>query len=345
MDDLLDLNWSDSSKQSQPALRPQSSSSTSRQPTPNPTFDFLSKQSNTATPNYLSTSTPPLRSATPKTAPLPSQARLPPTPAIRSSTPNPSHQAKPTAPSSSSDAFSSLLSLNGSGSSKPNGQAVSLAERQQQIADEKRKKEEHERQQFTAEGSFWDNLGSSSTSSSVPSPALGSVKAPSSGGIGEFDDLLSPQPVRPIRPPSTLSKSVTPIPTPPVAKEGVWDDDDTFLAGPSTKTSGPSSGHASRSGDPFDFDALDKTVNRLKAPGAGTRNGSSGMRTPVSNFDFGDGDGGRSRDEEDDEDDFLGELGRPAKPLAERSHVSYNYGRGESKLIPVSSCSTTSKFT
>lgn len=315
MDDLLDLNWSDSSKPSQPTLRPTSSSSTSRQPTPNPTFDFLSKQSsNSSQPSPLYSSTPPIRAATPKTAPLPAQSRFPTAPAVRSSTPNPQTKAAPAPPS---DAFASLFSLDAS--SKPNGQPLSLAEKQQQITEEKRRKEEHERQQFSADGDFWENLGSSSTKPKVASSSNNGILS-SYNGLGELDDLLSPQPVRPIRPPSRLSQSITPTPTPPVVKETAWDDDDTFLAGSGSNGVGNSAvPKKSTTGRAFDFDALNRTVNGLQPQKRNGASGSSGMRTPVSNFDFGEGKG----DNEDDDDDFLGELGRPAKPLAARTRVSH----------------------
>jgi hypothetical protein len=81
--------------------------------------------------------------------------------------------------------------------------------------------------------------------------------------------------------------------------------------------------------DPFDFDALDAATSEVRPyatanTSASGRNGTSGMRTPVSDFDFGDREGG------EEEDDFLGELGRPARPRqgTERAEVfSFFYSR------------------
>jgi len=218
MDDLLDLSWSD--KPSKPTLQSQSAGAT-RQPTPTASFDFLSKQP--SKPNYYAGATP-LRGSTPQTAPLPTTSRL----QTRSTTPNPA----------SSDAFSSLLSF--APGSNGTGKTLSLGERQQQAERERQEKAERERAQFEANGSFWDNLGSSS----IP-PKNGS----SSNGLGE---LLSPQPMPFARPPSALNKTHTP--TPP--KRDLWDDDDTFLSGPS-KPAAP----RSVAPDPFDFDAFNETMN------------------------------------------------------------------------------------
>lgn len=58
--------------------------------------------------------------------------------------------------------------------------------------------------------------------------------------------------------------------------------------------------------DPFDFDAFE--ISGTGKSGATASNSRLEMRTPVSHFDFGDGDGHVY----DDDDDLLGELGKPA---------------------------------
>ena len=333
MDDLLDLDWSDQPKQSTaPPLH--ASSNASRRATPNPTFDFLSKSAsgNGQGPNYYSSGTPPIRADTPRTAPLPVQPRAS-TPSARPQTP----QAPP--PPAGTDAFSSLLVL-GDG---PLGSAkkLSLADQQRQIAENKRKKEEHEKQQFTTHGSFWDNLGSSSTAASSTShtpvlqedQARGSAVA-STRGSGDLDNLLSPQPVRPTQP-SALRQAHTPTPllaAQPSAEPAEWEDDDTFLTGASQQ---PSRATASPS-DPFDFDSLNGSLNGLAPPrGAeGLKSSSSGARTPLSAFDAEDsGTLGSSRF--DDEDDLLGELGRPVQSRAERASVGLSHEKTSRKLNAV----------
>lgn len=278
MDDLLDLSWSDSKPASKPVHTTQSANST-RQPTPNPTFDFLSKQPSGSKPNYYAapSSTPPLRATTPQTAPLPASARFH-TP--RSTTPN---------PVSSSDAFSSLLSFSGSGANGSSGKTLSLAERQQLAEKDKLEKAERERAQFTANGSFWDNLGSGSSSTAT---AANSANSPNG-----LDELLSPKPMHVARPPSELSKTHPPTPPP---QQDVWDDDDTFLSGPSKPVA-----RATASADPFDFDAFNETMN---APASTSAPKPSDKHT--------------SNRFEEDEDDLLGGLGQPAQPRAAKPTVS-----------------------
>jgi tetratricopeptide (TPR) repeat protein len=209
------------------------------------------------------------------------------------------------------DAFSSLLSLDSS-SSTSSKQTMSLAERQAQIAEEKRKKAEHERQQFEAHGAFWDNLGSSSSSSKA-TPVMSPVLP-----VGnKVEALLQPTISAPTsRPASSLAKpSLLPSPAAQAtakmpSSSSTWDDDDDFLAGPSTQKRQTATSSATKPpSDPFDFDAMDASLNSL-AP-TKRSNGSSGVRTPVSNFDFGD-----------NEDDLLGGLGGPAKTSGQRTKVS-----------------------
>ena len=297
MDDLLDLSWTDSKASAPKQLQP--SASTSRQPTPSsqPTFDFLAKPP--SGPNYYSTSTPPIRGSTPKTAPLPQQPRLPDA-THRSNTPNP-----PAKPAANGDAFSSLFSLAG-GLTAASSKTLSLADKQKQAEIARAEQAEKQRQQFEADGSFWDNLGSSSTAKATSS---GSNNARS---FTPFDDLLAPQPVRP----STLRQTHTPSPAPSepsrpptsAITSSAWDDDDTFLAGPS-KPVARTVPFPQPTSETFNFDAFDDTKPSLAPPtrqnGAAS---SSGMRTPLSDFDFGD----RGLD-----DDLLGELGQPANPVGQ----------------------------
>ena len=262
MDDLLDLDWSSAPKASGSKLPPHAPTSGESQiplqpsKSPSPGFDLFAKSANGA-PNYYS-STPTIRPSTPATAPLPSQPTLQaPKPAKAANAGSATSVSVP--PSARvGDAFSSLLTFNSAaGPSK----TLSLAERQSQLAEEKRKKAEHERQQFEAHGSFWENLG---TQSQAPS-----------------------------RPPSSKPEVILPnIKLPPPSP--TWDIE---------RATSQSTSHPHRY--PFDFDVMEIPLDRL----APTSNGS-GMRTPVSDFDFGDGN-----------DDLLGELGKP-KPVDQRfNHV------------------------
>ncbi|KIR79803.1 UBA/TS-N domain-containing protein [Cryptococcus gattii E566] len=66
--------------------------------------------------------------------------------------------------------------------------------------------------------------------------------------------------------------------------------------------------------DPFDFDAFEIETSKS---GATTATSRSEMRTPVSHFDFGDGDGYAY-----DDDDLLGELGKPPAAAAAQNRAS-----------------------
>jgi hypothetical protein len=210
-----------------------------------------------------------------------------------------------------------LFSLAG-GSNATHNNTMSLADRQKQAERERAEKAEKERQQFEAEGSFWDNLGSSSIARATSSSQVAngaSAGTPFSG----FDDLLAPQPVRP----STLRQSHTPSPTPTtqpaatttahVPGKHIWDDDDTFLA-VSSKPSPQSRVSPHAPADPFNFEAFDDASTRLAQPSNqnGAYTSSSGMRTPASNFDFGNREGGG----DDDDDDFLSDLREPPRTIS-----------------------------
>lgn len=161
MDDLLDLNWSSpptgtSSKPLAPSLQPSK---------PKPTggaapssFDFLAKSNTgssprTGTPSYYQSSTP--RTTTPL---------APPVQAV------PPQKSQPTSNGASGDAFSSLL---GMGSSSGSNKNLTMAQKQAQIIEERRLKEEREKAQFAGLGN-WEQFGSTSNSS------LSSSKVPSS---------------------------------------------------------------------------------------------------------------------------------------------------------------------
>jgi hypothetical protein len=288
MDDLLDLNWSSpptgsTSKPLAPSLQPSK---------PKPTgaaapssFDFLAKSntgssSRTGTPNYYQSSTP--RTTTPLAPPV--QA---------------APQPKPHATSNGTggDAFSSLLGMGGSSGSKN----LTMAQKQAQIIEERRLKEEREKAQFAGLGN-WEQFGttSNSSSSSRMSAPLQPVPTESSDA---FNELLQPTISRPSS--STPSLGTTPAPAKSAGKGTFWDNAD-FLAGPSkpsppSKSSPLSNPPASQAGasqvaDPWDFDQL-AAVEPVRPNGNGK---SSGMRTPDPDFDFGewkdmDGPGQSSR--------------------------------------------------
>ena len=322
MDDLLDLDWS--SKQGsqgpkqtlQPTQTPKSNAN-------NTAFDFLAKSSG---PNYYSTSSTPLRPSTPQTAPLPSQLKPASNGAsthtsTRASTPQPRSQGQAISTnqqadtqnnsSNSTDAFSSLFSLSSASSTN---HKMSLAERQAQIAEEKRKQVEQDKERYQADGSFWDNLGSGSASTpasaaspKLPEPVAPRGPSPLSSGLG---DLLSPT-VAPIPPTSAAGKAQQPLAKSTASSRSQstvpWDDEDDFLSasmtsGQSASTRPSKAVTSTQSDDPFDFDALQSSINA-----------SSSSRSRVNEDAYGDG--------ADDTDDLLGELGRPSTSRIEVSVI------------------------
>jgi hypothetical protein len=178
---------------------------------------------------------------------------------------------------------------------------LTMAQKQAQIIEERRLKEERERAQFAGLGN-WEQFGttSNSSSSSTMSAPLQPIPTKSSDA---FNGLLQPTISRPSS--STPSRGTTPAPAKSVGKGTFWDNQD-FLAGPSkpsppSKSSPLSNPSASQSGasqvaDPWDFDQL-AAVEPVRPNGNGK---SSGMRTPDPDFDFGewrdmDGPGQSSR--------------------------------------------------
>ncbi|WWD22767.1 hypothetical protein CI109_107260 [Kwoniella shandongensis] len=236
--------------------------------------------------------------------------------------PNPSASASGAGGSVGLDAFSSLLSISSSGSAT-GGKNMTMAEKQAALADEKKRKAEEDRKRFEAEGAFWDNLGGGSGTKSqstqkpnglnellgppppIAGPSTSRVKSPVNDGI------LAPSPA-----PGTSSKPKTSTANSAGSFWNHFDDTDDLLtssAAPRAKPPSATSRSPAPPSDPFDFDALAAVPSHLSVNGS--RNGGSGpgsgMRTPVSDFDFGDrGD--------DDEEDILGDLGKPvtARPTS-----------------------------
>ncbi|KAK6904801.1 hypothetical protein I203_105619 [Kwoniella mangroviensis CBS 8507] len=302
MDDLVDLNWSDPSKPVSKTTTPQPTASSSS------SFDFLSLSkplsagSGGNTPNYYSST--PIRSSTPS---QPLNTRLNGTsntndkPISRSGTPlqNSTPQLGAGAGTGGSDAFSSLLSMPSSSSSADN-KNMSMAERQKALEDEKKRKDEEDRKRFEAEGHFWDNLGSSSSSTIKP-PAKTVVQQKD-----DFDDFLKPTPAptsnarakSPAQPTSSndiLSPTSSSGPSKSSSAAGTfWDnhhDSDDLLSGSASK---PMQAQNSTSPappiDPFDFDALSASITQSSSQ-------------PQSN--------GNGHALGDDEFDILGDLGKP----------------------------------
>ncbi|KAK4686110.1 hypothetical protein P7C73_g4017, partial [Tremellales sp. Uapishka_1] len=303
MDDLLDLDWSSAPSSSATELR-------APQPPPlkpnhNNSFNFLANTNGNA-PSYSSSVL--LRSASPSIATKPSQLAR-----SNNSTraPTPSNAISPTPPSGM-DAFSGLLSLPSQLTSQ--AKSLSLVERQAKMALDKKEKEDRERQQFEAHGSFWDNLGNGG-STSVPN-------GKASASNPHLDGLLEPLPAP--RPTSTMPTVLAPTPAAATAKpkatsstSAPWDYEDLLSPSASNAKSSTSQTQTPAPADPFDFDSL-RAASPMSAPSPVTAGWSkhaalgstSGMRTPVSDFDFGD--------REDGDGDLLGDLGKPVR-LARKS--------------------------
>ncbi|OCF43119.1 hypothetical protein I317_03088 [Kwoniella heveanensis CBS 569] len=342
MDDLLDLNWSAPSK---PASAKSTPTGGATPASGAASFDFLTQSrpvSRTGTPNYYSST--PLRAATPSqptsAALQVNNARLAPASSVASGRNTPV-QPPPVQASGGGgggggglDAFSSLLSM--PSSSGANGGTMTMAQRQKVKEDEKKRQDEEDRKRFEAEGDFWDNLGSSSsTSTTAVGPIQSQIKVSqhppgltTTNGHDYLDDFLKPTPAGSARTKTPLQPAsneiVVPIasaaPSGSKSSAGTfWDDfgDSTAstiknqfppIISAEQKLQKPGSfSSQSRSpappADPFDFDALEGAVPK---PNGGD---DSTIKTPLSNFDFGDGG-------DNDEDDILGDLGKPvtAKP-------------------------------
>lgn len=311
MDDLLDLDWADASNvggskplaPGAPVTRPTTSKPATSQ------FDFLAKSSTggngpsgTSSPNYYSTTNTP-RSTTPSISALNGKASVAQT-----------APTKPPAPSASNgngnDAFSSLLGMgSGPGSSKN----MTLAQRQAQMAEEKKRKDEVERQQFAGLGS-WEQFGSTSTSISGSSSVSRSGSIPKSNSNQIPTVTLQPTPqkpassfdalLHPISRPSSSTSRTSPLPQTSVSgRSSGWGDDDFLTASSSKPAPTVRSQVSPQPDDPWDFDQLPVTkpsVAATRTNGSSSRAGGSGMRTPDPNFDFGEW-----RDEDEEEQGIL----------------------------------------
>ncbi|KAK8844685.1 hypothetical protein IAR55_006534 [Kwoniella newhampshirensis] len=226
------------------------------------------------------------------------------------------------------DAFSSLLSISTTGTTPGVSKNMTMAEKQAAMVEEKRKRDEEDRKRFEAEGAFWDHLGGGGGSSGSSKPTTKtttrgqkendgleavlkptptpSAKPPASATRDQFVDILAPSPARGGGPLKSTS-----------AAGGIfWNDydDDLLTSAPAASAKVASSKSPAPPADPFDFDALASSTSapassvpsQFNGTGAGfsSRNGGSGMRTPVSDFDFEERDG-------EEEEDILGDLGRP----------------------------------
>ncbi|ODN73906.1 hypothetical protein L202_07416 [Cryptococcus amylolentus CBS 6039] len=294
MDDLLDLSWAP--KPTAPSVpQPPAKGST---PT---SFDFLSiqpQQPRSSTPNYAPGLLP-SRSSTSTPAPPPVS-----TPA--------SSQAKP-------DAFSGLLSLGGPAASNDTKQ-MTIAQRQAALAEEKRKSDEAQKKKYEAESQFWDNLGSSSSTSATLTGNAGQSNA----SLDDLHDFLQPsiKPHASSGPSSAKSSRLPSAANSSKASQGTfWSSFDNEDLLSSSNSSGPvSRPHTGvhtpaptlppaisipTTTDPFDFEVLESTMSSTKPVSAVKQAKSSEMKMPVSNYDLRD----------DGERDLLGGLGRSAGPL------------------------------
>lgn len=302
MDDLLDLNWSSTpSSNSTNTSKPISPNPPTSRPVGNAQFDFLAKSSTggtsgTSSPNYYNASTTP-RSFTPTV-----QAAKPS--AVAGHPP----KVPVAAPASNgNDAFSSLLGMSSSGAN--GSKNMTLAQRQAQMADEKRRKEEQERQQFSGLG-HWETTGSSvgagsglaSTSSGHRS--VSPLQPVPTKAASSFDALL--QPVS--RPASSASRTTPGLPQHSIGRSAISGlEDDDFMVASSSKAKNGQSSHSGLSpqpADPWDFDQLAAVkpvqASRRQGNGRSSRGDNSGMRTPDPNFDFGDW-----QDEDEEEQGIL----------------------------------------
>lgn len=230
-----------------------------------------------------------------------------------SPSPAPAPPAKPAA-AAHSDAFSSLIAVPAARAEQ--GKHMTMAEKQAAIAQEKRRKDEAQRAQFAADGAFWDSLGSRSMTAtpppdSLPRDSLDDLLQPPHGTFWDqygASDLLSASSQPASQPPSHAHSPAPPPPPPPAA------------AAPA---------------DPFDFDTFENTLNGSATASLASKSGeTSGIRTPLSTLDFGDGD---PADDllGDPADDLLGELGKPApKPAQVCTHYTICLSSLTSHLAP-----------
>lgn len=317
MDDLLDLNWSSpSSSSAANGSKPITPNAPAVKPGAGSQFDFLAKSSTggasgTSSPNYYNASSTP-RSFTPNSQP-PKASGTAPT-ALKAAGP-PAGAASPLV-GNGNDAFSSLLGMGASGAG--GSKNMTLAQRQAQMADEKQRKEEHERQQFAGLGN-WEQLGTGAASSSTSSknrPASPLQPIPTKAA-SSFDALL--QPVS--RPSSSASRAQPHVPQQigSSSAKAKWEDDDFMLgSAPQSTTQAQRPQSSPQPDDPWDFDQL-AAVKPKPAPhtnGSSSRGGNSGMRTPDPNFDFGEW-----RDEDEEEQGILSSSRASPDPVRRNQDV------------------------
>jgi len=337
MDDLLDLNWSSpssgpSSKPLTPSLQPTIPIATGAAAPSS--FDFLAKSatgssSRSGTPNYYQSSTT-TRTTTP-------QASIP---ALAQPKAQATSNGNGNGNGSGGDAFSSLLGMGASSGSSKN---LTMAQKQAQIIEERRLKEEREKAQFAGLGNWEQSNHTTSTSSSSSSSRMAAPLQPvPTKSSNAFDGLLQPTISRPS---SSTSRGSTPAPAKSSGKGTFWDNDD-FLAGPSKPSpSGPSkpisSANTAQVADPWDFDQL-AAVEPVR-PSVNGNGKSSGMRTPDPDFDFGEWkemDGVRGQSSRPN--DRQGAVGPPRHRAKDRglmcrneSHQDENRKRDHHPLHPI----------
>lgn len=324
MDDLLDLSWSE-----QPAKKPPALGGSS--------FDLLSRPKGQG--NYYSGASTPLAPSKPASNAGSSAnlAGMRVTPTLRSTAsprPGVGRAASPAQPGAA-DAFSDLLGMSGAGG----GKNLSMAEKQAQLAAQKAKEAEEEKNRW-GDGAFWDQLGGSKPAAQVqgiaaPTPAkakvpLGPALQPASSGsrpssaakksAGSFwdtDSLLGqPEPAKP----KASSKS----PSPPAKDAGsLWTDDD-LLNGLSAKPAAKSSQKGEISWD--DDEVLlggSSSSSNLNKPAA-----AAAAADPWDFDALSSSVPQASAGRDNDDDDLLGELGRPARKTS--VSASYTHARPQS---------------
>jgi hypothetical protein len=277
MDDLLDLNWSSPPNPTSKPISPKPLPAKSTPSGGSSSFDFLLKSSTgttsngNGTPNYYnsntSTTTTTPRTTTPLAPTLPKPASKP-------------------VQASNGDAFSDLLGGSSSGYNGSSTKNMTMAQKQAQLVEERRLREEREKEQFSGLGN-WEQFtsNSGSTSTSVSSSSRHTTGAPLQPipleSSTAFQGLLQPTISRPS---SSSSRSPVSGPTSTEAKSGkgsFWDND--LLVGSSSKPP-PASSTTPQIADPWDFDQL-AAVEPVRPNGNGK---GSGMRTPDPDFDFGE---------------------------------------------------------
>ncbi|KAG8923414.1 hypothetical protein FRC01_012790, partial [Tulasnella sp. 417] len=316
MDDFKDIVWNSPSSST-----PTSTSAAAKPGSNYDPFSMLAASStaNRGTPNYMSSG------SGPSSRPL---------------TPSNVAKPQPSTTTSSSDAFSGLLSFGGSSGTGAN---MSMAERQAQAERKRREEEEKKAQEAKLHGAFWDKFdvggslgggGSSSTilpaktSANGPSTLLPSAAKPTSTGTpnASFSNILQPssRPISPAVKPASSPKPPLAAPKPPQGKSSltVWDFD--LLGTSTTPASSSTAQQATKQEDEFlgEFDVFAQQPPAVKSAKASS---SAPQRSDSpGDFDWGDREDRDERNGADnysgDEEDVLGLLSQPVgkvRPKAE----------------------------